>query len=86
MQEPTPLIETDDMAAMTAATGQAQPTAGGQVGADTQPVEFTFGGAAGQPAVRVGSLTLGYQDILLVLVLLQAVTATLAAINLSGGG
>ena len=83
----TPLIESEDMAAMssTAVAEPAQPTVAGQSPqTEAQPVAFSLGGPDGQPAVRVGSLSLGYQDVLLILVLLQAATAALTAFNLWG--
>jgi hypothetical protein len=74
-----PLVEE---AGAAGSPGQPQATTMVQDGPATadQPapaLDFQPGGGAGKPVVRIGSTTLGYEDVIMLLVLVQAL-ATVA--------
>ena len=70
--QPTPLIESEEMAG-TSGSGASvtSTTATGQ----GPGFEVALGGAESEPAVRFGGVTLGYQDILLLVLFVQTVAA-----------
>jgi len=69
----TTLIETTGAAGMTATT------AGDTTAASTGGVSFSPGGQTGDPVIQLGSLELGYEDLLVLVFAVEAVS-TLALI------
>jgi hypothetical protein len=64
----TTLIENDTAAGMTATA------AGTMTAASTDGVSFSPGGQTGDPAIRLGSLELGYEDLLVIVFVVETVS------------
>lgn len=64
----TTLIENDTAAGMTATA------AGTTTAANTGGVSFSPGGQTGDPVIRLGSLELGYEDLLVLVFAVEAVS------------